>query len=158
MPQTQEDTAQGQRPESERFRENGNGVITDLSLKRVWMKKDTYQLTGKWMNLVQLRDYINQVNQEGFAGYANWRLPTPAEIKSLYVKNQTNKDMEGKPVPMYHIFEPGFGFLAWTSEIRNKVQAMRFGFRKGVMTYDDIYRTSRGATRLVRDMEKAELG
>jgi hypothetical protein len=36
------------------------------------------------------------------------------------------------------------------------VQGVRLSFRKGVTMYDDIYRTSRGSSRLVRDIEKDE--
>jgi len=31
---------------------------------------------------------------------------------------------------------------------------VRLNFRKGVTIYDDIFRVSRGASRLVRDIEK----
>ena len=58
-----------------------------------------------------------------------------------------------KGVDMIH---PGFGFLCWTSEVRNKVHAVRFGYRRGVTTFDDAYRTSRGASRLVRDILKED--
>ena len=55
---------------------------------------------------------------------------------------------------MSELFASGCGFLCWTSDVRHKVQGVRLSFRKGVTMYDDIYRTSRGSSRLVREIEK----
>ena len=66
---------------------------------------------------------------------------------------QNNKDYMGKPAFLHSIFPTGFGFLCWTSEVRNKIQAVRFGYRKGAIMFDDVYRVSRGATRPVRKLE-----
>ena len=139
-----------------RFREGKNGIIIESSKRLVWMKDDTYQLTKKWMSWVQVRDYALELNKERYAGYSNWRMPNTAEARSLYDKNHSNKDHWGQEVPVDEIFNPGFGFLCWTSEVRNKVQAIRFGYRRGGTTFDDAYRTSRGSSRLVRDILKED--
>ena len=139
-----------------RFVEGENGVVIERSKCLVWMKNDTYQLTNKWMSWIQVRDYAEELNKQKYAGYGNWRMPNTAEARSLYDKNHSNKDHWGQEVPVDEIFNPGFGFLCWTSEVRNKVQAIRFGYRRGATTFDDAYRTSRGASRLVRDILKED--
>ena len=139
-----------------RFKEGKNGIVIEPSKRLVWMKDDTYQLTKKWMSWVQVRDYALELNKERYAGYSNWRMPNTSEARSLYDKKHSNKDHWGQEVPVDEIFNPGFGFLCWTSEVRNKVQAVRFGYRRGVTTFDDAYRTSRGASRLVRDILKED--
>ena len=139
-----------------RFREGKNGIVIEPSKRLVWMKDDTYQLTKKWMNWIQVRDYAQELNKKRYAGYSNWRMPNTSEAKSLYDKKHSNKDHWGQEVPVDEIFNPGFGFLCWTSEVRNKVHAVRFGYRRGVTTFDDAYRTSRGASRLVRDILKED--
>ena len=139
-----------------RFREGKNGIIIEPSKRLVWMKDDTYQLTKKWMSWVQVRDYALELNKERYAGYSNWRMPNTSEARSLYDKKHSNKDHWGQEVPVDEIFNPGFGFLCWTSEVRHKVHAVRFGYRRGVATFDDAYRTSRGASRLVRDILKED--
>ena len=139
-----------------RFVEIENDLIVERSKHLVWMKNDTYQLTKKWMSWIQVRDYAEELNKQGYSGFNNWRMPKTEEARSLYDKNQSNKDHWGKDVPIDKIFNPGFGFLCWTSEVRNKVQAIRFGYRKGGTTFDDAYRTSRGASRLVRDILKED--
>ncbi len=133
-----------------------NETIADSARRLLWMRQDTWQMTGKWMNWVQVRDFAEQMNRKKFAGFANWRLPTVAEIRTLYDKSQQNKDHMGTEVPHSEAYPAGFCFLCWTSDVRNKTQVARFGFRKGVIMYDDIYRISRGAARLVRSMEKDE--
>lgn len=76
------------------------------------MKQDTWQMTGKWMNHVQIRTYVEQLNKTRHAGFGNWRIPSPAEAKSLYNKEESNTDFQGKDVNVYNVFEPGFGFFA----------------------------------------------
>ena len=139
---------------SARFEEGENQTVIDRKRGLLWLKYDTWQLTGKWLNWVQSREFSEEMNQQKFGGYSDWRLPTVSEAKSLFDKKQQNKDHMGQTISHAAIFEPGFGFLCWTSDVRNKIQAVRFGFRKGLQIFDDIYRTSRGSTRLVRDIEK----
>lgn len=141
---------------STRFEEGQNGTIIDRKLALLWLKQDTWQMTGKWMNWVQSRDYSEELNRKKFGGYQGWRLPTASEAKSLFDKKQQNTDHMGQTIFHAAIFEPGFGFLYWTSTVRDKIQAVRFGFRKGLQIFDDIYRTSRGSTRMVRDIEKID--
>ena len=137
-----------------RFVELGEDAIYDIQSRLIWQKNDTYQITGKWMNWVQTRDFIEQQNKLRACGYGDWRFPTPPEAKSLYDKSSINKDYMGQKAGLAAGFPPGFGFLCWTGEVRNKIQAVRFGYRKGAVMYDDIYRVSRGATRLVRSVDK----
>jgi len=141
-------------PAQDQFAEVDEYTVVDLKRKLVWLKQDTYQMTGKWLNWVQSRDYAKELNQSHHAGYNDWRLPTTEEAKSLYNKSHINKDHMGQKAYLHSLFLGGFGFLCWTSEVRNKIQAVRFGYRKGGMMYDDVYRVSRGSTRLVRDMNK----
>ena len=141
---------------SGRFEEGQNGTVIDRKHGLLWLKQDTWQMTGKWMNWVQSRDYSEELNQKNHGGYQGWRLPSVSEAKSLFDKNQQNKDHMGQTVSHPAIFDPGFGFLYWTSDVRNKIQAVRFGFRKGLEIFDDVYRTSRGSTRVVRDIEKID--
>lgn len=136
-----------------RFSEGEEDTVIDIKKRLIWLKKDTWQLTGKWLSWVQARDYGVELNKSAVGGFKDWRMPTMLEAKSLFDKSQVNKDYMGKDAFLNKIFPEGFGFLCWTSDVRNKTQGVRFGFRKGGMMYDDIYRVSRGSTRFVRDIE-----
>ena len=148
------DSERSSQTEQPRFVEDGEHAVIDVERRLIWLKKDSRQLSGNWLNWVQARDYAKELCQQHFGGYNDWRLPTADEAKSLFSKDHENKDYMGQPAYLPAIFEAGFGFLCWTSVVRNKIQAVRFGYRKGVIMYDDIYRVSRGATRFVRDIKK----
>jgi hypothetical protein len=140
----------------ERFIEGDSDTVIDGAKLLVWIKEDTWQIAGKWMSQLQVREFAETMNRKRFAGFSNWRLPTTNEIKSLFDKNMKNSDNQGQTIFLSDLFAPGCGFLCWSSDIRHKIQGVRFSFRKGVTMYDDIYRTSRGTSRLVRDIEKSE--
>ena len=139
-----------------RFIEGDSETIIDCVKRLVWLKKDTWQVTGKWMSQLQVKEFAEILNRKRFAGFSNWRLPTANEAKSLFNKSWKNSDNLGQAIFLSEIFDSGCGFLCWTSDIRHKVQGVRLSFRKGVTMYDDIYRTSRGSSRLVRDIEKED--
>jgi hypothetical protein len=140
----------------ERFMEADSDTIIDGTKRLVWLKKDTWQMSGKWMAQRQVKEFAEGLNRKRFAGFSNWRLPTTEEAKSLFDKKQENSDHMGKVIHLSGLFEPGCGFLCWTSDVRHNIQGVRLSFRKGVIMYDDIFRVSRGASRLVRDIEKDE--
>jgi hypothetical protein len=144
----------GSAPMSERFIEADSDTIIDGAKRLVWTKKDTWQMTGKWMAQRQVIEFAGSLNAKRFAGFSDWRLPTASEAKSLFDKTQKNSDNMGQTVHLSSLFEPGCGFLCWTSDVRHNIQGVRLNFRKGVPLYDDIFRVSRGASRLVRDIEK----
>lgn len=156
MSTTQSGEEEGVSAANSRFVSVNDDLILDSQMRIMWLKKDTWQICGKWLNWVQARDYAVELNRKKYAGYNNWRLPTALEARSLFDKLQKNKDSLGEVVFHNTLFPPGFGFLCWTSDVRNKIQAVRFGYRKGASMYDDIYRVSRGASRFVRDIDEVE--
>lgn len=137
-----------------RFAEADGDTVIDAAKRLVWLKKDTWQMSGKWMSQRQVIDFANGLNSKRFAGFSNWRLPTASEAKSLFDKKQESSDNMGKLIHLSKVFEPGCGFLCWTSDVRHNIQGVRLSFRKGVIMYDDIFRVSRGSSRLVRNIDK----
>ena len=145
---------QGLEQTGERFIVADSDTIIDGAKRLVWLKKDTWQMAGKWMAQRQVIEFAGNLNRQRFAGFSDWRLPTTVEAKSLFDKKQKNSDNMGQTIYLSDLFEPGCGFLCWTSDVRHNIQGVRLNFRKGVTIYDDIFRVSRGASRLVRDIEK----
>ena len=137
----------------QRFIDCDEDTVFDIKTRLMWFKKDTWQLSGKWLNWVQCRDFAEEQNKKRTLGFSNWRVPTTAEAKSIYEKTESNKDHMGQIAWLHKVFNPGFGFMCWTSDVRNKIQAVRFSYRKGGTMYDDVYRTSRGSTRFVRNLK-----
>ena len=141
---------------SARFIEGDSDTIIDAAKRLVWLKKDTWQMSKKWMNQRQTKEFAEGLNRKRFAGFSNWRIPTAEEAKSLFHKKLKNSDNMGQLIHIPDLFEPGCGFLCWTSDVRHNIQGVRISFRKGAIMYDDIFRVSRGTTRLVRDIDKQD--
>ena len=147
---------QGSGKGGERFIEGDGDTVIDAAKRLVWLKKDTWQLAGKWMNQRQTKEFAASLNLKRFAGFSNWRIPTAEEGKSLFDKKLKNTDNMGQVIHIPSLFEPGCGFLCWTSDVRHNIQGVRISFRKGAIMYDDIFRVSRGTTRLVRNIDKQD--
>lgn len=66
--------------------ENENGTVTDQATGLMWQKGgSTGSLDRKGAN-----KYIQELNRQGFAGYADWRMPTVEELASLLARKKTN--------------------------------------------------------------------
>ena len=77
---------QGLNPAGGRFMEADSDTIIDGTKRLVWLKKDTWQMAGKWLGQRQVKEFAESLNRKRFAGFSNWRLPTAEEAKSLFDK------------------------------------------------------------------------
>lgn len=75
-----------------RYRDHGNGTITDKNTGLMWEKKsDDGGLHDKdnaypWSGGETIWDWLDDVNAEGgtgFAGYSDWRIPNVKELQSI---------------------------------------------------------------------------
>ena len=69
--------------EQERFIDNGDETVTDHKTGLMWKKTDTMIDLKKWVNYQDSVDYARELNENKFAGYDNWRLPSKEEMLSL---------------------------------------------------------------------------
>ena len=104
-----------------RFMNNGDGTVTDTKTGLMWAAKDN----GSPINWQNARYYCQ--NYSG-GGHADWRMPTLAELASLYDPGVKNK--RG-----YHvtILIDTSAQTCWASEARG-YKAARFNF-----TYSQVY-------------------
>ena len=107
-----------------RFIEGDSETIIDGAKRLVWLKKDTWQMAGKWMAQRQVIEFAGNLNRQRFAGFSDWRLPTTVEARSLFDKKQKNSDNMGQTIYLSDLFEPGCGFLCWTSDVRHNIQGL----------------------------------
>lgn len=78
-----------------RFSDNGDKTITDTQTGLMWLKEDAYLHTGHWMNWEEAFEYVNKLNQEGFAGYHDWLVPSPEELLTLFEPDKFNSAQVG---------------------------------------------------------------
>ena len=119
---------------ADRFVDHGDGTVTDTKTGLMWAAKDNGDLIN-WPNALSYSQ-----NYSG-GGYTDWRMPTLAELSSLY--NPEVKNRNG-----YHITKliDTTAATCWASETRD-YEAARFNF-----TYGQVYwlrKSYSGSTRVL---------
>ncbi len=127
----------------ERFTDNGDGTITDHKLGVMWAKTDNqgninWKQAKKWVKFT----FPYTIK----ASYEDWRLPTLAELASLYVKDKKYRGYEtdcGQKVKIVPRIKLSCGWI-WTSQT-SAIQAYIFNFNRGYhysdrMAHDRDYR------------------
>ena len=103
---------------SDRFVNNGDGTVTDTKTGLMWPAEDN----GTHISWTNARSYCQSYS---VGGHADWRMPTLAELQTLYdpvIQNDRG----------YHIttFVSTTAESCWASETRGN-EAARFNFRYG---------------------------
>ena len=135
--------------DSKIFIDNGNDTITDLTMKLIWKKKDSFQDTKKWQNWFKCQDYAEIINIQRFAGSENWRYPNEAEAWSLFNLDYKNTDKYGDEIYLHEIFEPGAGGTTWTIDEKDS-SALVVQYEDGVKVWPSKYANMNMCVRLVR--------
>ena len=73
-----------------RFVNFSDGTTLDKKEGLLWMTQDYWQSQAKWVNWYSANEYAQRVNNKDFAGYRDWRLPTPEEAATLYDRRKRN--------------------------------------------------------------------
>jgi hypothetical protein len=63
---------------------NPDGTITDRVTGLIWQKSGSM----KRLLWVEAANYVQKMNNQRFAGYSDWRLPTVEELASLMMRNK----------------------------------------------------------------------
>ena len=127
----------------DRFTDNGDGTVTDHQLGIMWAKTDN-QGDINWKQADLWIKYTFPYTIK--AKYDNWRLPTLAELESLYIKEKKFKGYEtdcGQRVKIVPVINLSCGWV-WTSET-SAIQAFIFNFNRGYhysdrMVHNKAYR------------------
>jgi hypothetical protein len=69
------------------FVDNGDGTITDRATGLMWQKSGSSR-AKLWK---PARTYVKQLNEDQFAGYSDWRLPTIEELASLVEREKVHE-------------------------------------------------------------------
>ncbi len=133
-----------------RFVAYSDGTVLDRETRLMWTRKDYWQMENKWVNWYTANEFVQRMNNKKFAGYTDWRLPTPEEAKTLYDRRKRNVDKDGDKIFIDNTFPPGAGWSTWTSEDkRNKAIVVSFK-DEGGQEYQDKISGTDAFLRLVR--------
>ena len=103
---------------AERYVDNGSGTITDIKTGLMWASNDN-TIPISWPNAVE---YCKNLRT---GGYADWRMPSLAELRSLYNPNLMNGNGYHTTVLIFTTAE-----TCWASETEG-YKAARFNFTHG---------------------------
>ncbi len=137
--------------DQERFKDNGDGTITDSKMNVMWRKTDSFQDTKKWLNWMKGQDYVEIANLERVAGYEDWRFPTEEEAWSLFDLEKTNTDKYGDDIYLDPIFEPGSAGTTWTLAEKDS-SALIIQYEDGQKVWPSKYANMNMAYRMVRNL------
>ena len=68
------------------YRKNGDGTITDTKNKLMWMSKDYMTIEGHSLpnaSWYKAMEWCSKMNEEKYAGYSDWRVPSVKELNTL---------------------------------------------------------------------------
>jgi hypothetical protein len=136
-----------------RFIDNGDGTVTDTEKNLMWKKTDSMIDLKKWVNYQDSADYARSLNEEKFAGYENWRLPTRDELSTIYDKDWSIKDRFEKDIHINPCFAPGGGFSMIANQVPGRMRTWVLNLRDGEYTQPDGLWTLAEAARAVRTIE-----
>ncbi len=134
----------------DRFTDNGDETVTDHQLGLMWAKTDN-QGDINWRQAVQWVRYT--FGDTLVKRYDNWRLPTLAELQSLYVHDKAYDGYEtdcGQRVKIVPDIKLSCGWV-WTSET-SAIQARIFNFNRGYHYTDRMVHNKAYRALAVRDL------
>lgn len=137
--------------------DNGDETVTDTRHRLMWMKNDTWLELGRLITWHESLELARKKNEEKFAGYSNWHMPSASEAKCLFDAETSNTDIEGCEIHINPVFPSGCGFSTWTSQTRGAKAAMSYDYRSDYEYW--LAKENDGfpsAVRLVRDANEQE--
>jgi len=114
-----------------RYIDAGNGVISDTKTGLIWTQRDSYVDLGKSLSWNESNDYVKNLTS---GEYNDWRLPTIAELQTIFEPAKLNKDIFGGNLKLDPIFARGGTYNYWSSETDDTCCARTITFDYGFVS------------------------
>ncbi len=101
-----------------RFKDNGDGTVTDNEEGLMWKQTDGFQDQSMFHTWLKAEDYIRELNNKKFAGYNDWHMPNLEEAESLFGEDSSIRDCDRFEIFIDSAFSPGGGYTTWTSSLK----------------------------------------
>jgi hypothetical protein len=139
---------------ADRFIDNANGTVTDTLTDLIWLKKDSRQMTNRWMHLEKCQKWMQEMNARKFGGFDDWRIPKMEDVKTIFDASLVNRDFGNSEIHISLVFEKGGADSTWTDTV-NKDRAMMFSLVKGRSIWINKLGDGPFAVRLCRGERKS---
>jgi hypothetical protein len=116
---------------------NGDRVVIDYACGLMWQQSGSRNK----MTLDEAKNYVRQLNRDGYAGLSDWRIPTIEELASL-LEPSTNRTQY-----VDRMFDQRQSWC-WSSDRKPNGDTWPITFRSGIISYSD--RNSKYHVRSVR--------
>ena len=135
-----------------RFIDNADGTISDTKTGLMWMKDDSYQHKKHWLNWFKAHEYVADLNNQAFANYTNWQVPTFKELLTLYEADKLNSSQVGSEMKIHidPIFSKNGSGSHWAAETNGYHNAFGIVYNTGNRFNSARRNKSRKAVRAVR--------
>ena len=135
--------------ESDRFKDNKDGTLTDTQTTLTWFLEDGWQREAKWFTWDEAHDLAIDINNLKFCSFQDWRLPLEDEIRTLYNPEVINHDKYEKENHLDTVFPPGGQSTVWLKGEGGSYGSL-FDFKNGEVR--PIYKSKSGrmTVRFVR--------
>jgi len=135
-----------------RFIDNGDETITDTKTNLMWMRQDSYLRSGHWLHWYESIKYVKDLNEEQFANYMDWDLPSIDELRSLYEPEKLNSSQIGREMKIHidPIFAKNGSGGHWSAEKNGIHNAFGFIYNNGSVFSHPKKSRARKAVRAVR--------
>lgn len=138
-----------------RYRDNGNGTVTDIANEITWTQEDSWQMETKWVTWDEADEHIRHLSDIKFAGYNDWRLPSKAEAVTLYGADLENKDKYGNRLYLDPVFPEGALPTIWIHEHMTGEEGYILDLRNGEVRRLFKSKSGRMAARALRSDREA---
>ncbi|KMP10448.1 hypothetical protein UR09_06195 [Candidatus Nitromaritima sp. SCGC AAA799-A02] len=139
-----------------RFKDNGDGTITDTKNNLTWTREDSWQMDAKWVTWDEADDHARNLANIKFAGHNDWRLPSTVEAKTLYDPQMENKDKYGTRLYLDPVFPEGSLPTIWIHEPNSGNDGFILDLRDGDVRTLYKSKSGRMAVRAVRKNDDQE--
>ncbi|MCH8157353.1 MAG: DUF1566 domain-containing protein [Nitrospinae bacterium] len=136
--------------ENSRYKDNGDGTVTDTKTGFIWTREDSWQVEATWLTWDEADDYAKDLAYHKFSGYNDWRLPSIVEAETLYDPEMENKDKYGNRLYLDPVFPEGSLPTIWLHEPNTGSDGYILDLRNGEVRTLYKSKSGRMATRGIR--------
>ncbi len=102
----------------DRFVASEDGTVLDTCTQLTWMAQDFRNITGESpVGRQYAWAWADRVNDERYANYNDWRVPSPMEYKTLYSRENPQQSYRGRAIYYPAVFARGGGEWYWTNRV-----------------------------------------